>query len=715
MQCTPEEIERKRRLAQERLSKKTKSPFSHCSAETNLNSPPKRTPLETCRSNTAKSPSSYTPYTNKYTPYGKPKPVLQFYGAKNVVTGTCSLISDTRFTVELSSYSAPCIDTFKTISSRFYDSKTKCWNFHLDDYPVFQQKVSSLQPDVVIGKLPAYVLACCRQEKSDFSNVDLSHIDPELHNILMPHQIDGVCFGIEKNGRCYIADEMGLGKTFQALAIANYYKTDWPLLIVTTSSMKNEWEATIHKYLPSVSIMQTQYMVSAKDYIGDSTILILSYDLMSRAIDKLLERQFKVIIMDESHMLKNFKTKCTKVATTLAKIATRVILLSGTPALSRPSELYTQLALLDEKFFGNFFEFSKRYCDGKSTNFGWDSTGKSNLAELEVILAKKFMIRRTKNDILKCLPNKQQEIVNLDVKLNQLSEEDRNSLKSLALLYNSKKAPCDKHAALLTFFAETSKIKIPSVCSFVLQALEIEKKFIVFGHHQRMLDAVEQIVCSKKKKYIRIDGKTTSIQRKYLVDKFQYNDDYVCAILSITAANAGITLTAAKLVIFAELHWNPSILSQAESRAHRIGQDGEVVIRYLLAPGTADDSIWPILQSKQKILKEAGLCKDSFDDLQITNQDLSAKKSVPESPKITSYFPPSDKKENGFESDDDFDKFVTHSEICDKPEDNNSDIFNDGFEEILGNHDITSGNSSPQVSFLDDGLDDILCNVELNI
>lgn len=103
------------------------------------------------------------------------------------------------------------------------------------------------------------------------------------------------------------------------------------------------------------------------------------------------------------------------------------------------------------------------YCDGKTTQFGWDASGKSNLQELEVILSKKFMIRRTKGDVLKSLPNKVQEIVHLDVNLSQFSEEDRRSLTALAAKYQSEKKGNDKHAALLTFFAETAKIKIPSV------------------------------------------------------------------------------------------------------------------------------------------------------------------------------------------------------------------------------------------------------------
>lgn len=209
--------------------------------------------------------------------------------------------------------------------------------------------------------------------------------------------------------------------------------------------------------------MHVQYMTSGKDYISDVKILIVSHDMLTRATDRLLERNFGVFIVDESHVLKNFKAKVTRAATELAKKAKRVILLSGTPALSRPSELYTQLSLLDDKFFGGFIEYSKRYCDGKTTQFGWDASGKSNLQELEIILSKKFMIRRTKGDVLKNLPNKMQEIVHLDVNLSQFSEEDRKCLTALAAKYQREKRGNEKHAALLTFFAETAKIKIPSV------------------------------------------------------------------------------------------------------------------------------------------------------------------------------------------------------------------------------------------------------------
>ncbi|CAL1526743.1 unnamed protein product [Lymnaea stagnalis] len=119
---------------------------------------------------------------------------------------------------------------------------------------------------------------------------------------------------------------------------------------------------------------------------------------------------------------------------------------------------------------------------------------------------------------------------------------------------------------------------------------------------------------AKSVKYIRIDGRTSSEQRNFFCREFQSKDDYRVAILSITAANAGLNLCAANLVVFAELFWNPGILVQAEDRVHRIGQADSVSVQYLVARGTADDYIWPLVQDKLNILSKAGLTRDDFSD-----------------------------------------------------------------------------------------------------
>jgi len=87
-----------------------------------------------------------------------------------------------------------------------------------------------------------------------------------------------------------------------------------------------------------------------------------------------------------------------------------VILLTGTPALSRPSELFTQLQMLDKNFL-KYTEYIIRYCEGKQSTFGWDASGQSNLTELNLLLNQRFMIRRTKDKVLSQLKDKNRYLI----------------------------------------------------------------------------------------------------------------------------------------------------------------------------------------------------------------------------------------------------------------------------------------------------------------
>lgn len=168
-------------------------------------------------------------------------------------------------------------------------------------------------------------------------------------------------FAIEQGGRVMICDEMGLGKTYQALAIADYYADDWPILICTTATTRDSWQRHVNDLLSErlkenqVQLLTSNQQITDKN---DVKVLISSYNMMERNLNELKQYKFGILIFDESHSLKNSKAKCTMGATRLAQNAKRIILLSGTPALSRPVELFSQLKMIDRKFM-DFMEYSK--------------------------------------------------------------------------------------------------------------------------------------------------------------------------------------------------------------------------------------------------------------------------------------------------------------------------------------------------------------------
>ena len=117
-----------------------------------------------------------------------------------------------------------------------------------------------------------------------------------------------------------------------------------------------------------------------------------------------------------------------------------------------------------------------------------------------------------------------------------------------------------------------------------------------------MLDELEGLLNEKKVGFIQMDGRTPTSSRQAMVNRFQTDDTVRVALLSITACNSGLTLTAASLVVFAELYWVPGILNQCEDRVHRIGQKNSVQIQYLCVKDSLDVDMFRALNRKTKTL-----------------------------------------------------------------------------------------------------------------
>ena len=151
----------------------------------------------------------------------------------------------------------------------------------------------------------------------------------------------------------------------------------------------------------------------------------------------------------------------------------------------------------------------------------------------------------------------------------------------------------------------SGEAKITGILEYLDTLLETVDKTILFAHHQAVLNAVENHFKSKHTSigYMRIDGQTRGELRHGYVQKFQNDPECRVAILSITAACLGLTLTAASTVVFAEVHWTPALMLQAEDRAHRIGQTASHInIMYLYGESTLDEILFPMVQFKNAIV-----------------------------------------------------------------------------------------------------------------
>jgi len=450
-------------------------------------------------------------------------------------------------------------------------------------------------------------------EKQCFAEV-LAHARASLASIqlweqLLPFQRTGVERAIVQGGRVLLADEMGLGKTIQAIAIAWVLRKDWPVLIVCPSSLRGAWCREWRDRLAGASLTPSDiHVLETATDAGKPlrAVNIVSYDLVGRLADAQLQR-VGVLILDESHYIKSVDAKRTQFLLPWLKRIPRVLLLTGTPALSRPAELFTQLHGLAPSIFSDWKEFAYRYCGARSTPWkALDTSGATNLSELHRILTQTVMIRRLKAEILDQLPRKERGVAYVEPAAS--TPEQLHAVLDELAATEQKASTGDQQAAskvkalMSKAFHLTAVAKVPAVLAQCADIWRTGHKFLLFAYHELMLDAVEGWLREQQGTWIRIDGKTQVTERQALVDRFQDDPQCRVALLALTAAGAGLTLTAAHVVLFAELYWNPGTLRQAEDRVHRIGQKESVSIRYLILPRSLDDRMWRSVQNKLDIL-----------------------------------------------------------------------------------------------------------------
>lgn len=442
---------------------------------------------------------------------------------------------------------------------------------------------------------------------------------------LLPFQKAGVAYALT-HPKCLIADEMGVGKTIQAISVVNVDESIKKVLIVVPASLKINWARECSKWLTR---SQKVEIVSTKTGWPEADIFVINYDILSK-FPQVHETAWDMMILDESHYLKNPKTSRTKEVfgykDAPAIRARRILALTGTPILNRPIELWPVLRAFGAMTSWKYYV--ERYCGAYQSRWGWNVSGASNLDELQLKLRASCMIRRTKSQVLSELPAKRRQIITLQTNGNTRAvlaeqraqrEQGEKAAKIAERLIASaasekqadyESAVAELGAAEQVAFTEMSKIrhetalaKVPDVVEFVRDALESEFKIVVFAHHLDVIAALMEGLAEFSP--VSLTGEMSLEDRQKSVDSFQTDEKTRVFIGNIKAAGVGITLTAASHVVFAELDWTPALMTQAEDRTHRIGQPNSVLVQHLVLEGSIDARMAEELVSKQNVIDAA--------------------------------------------------------------------------------------------------------------
>ena len=388
-----------------------------------------------------------------------------------------------------------------------------------------------------------------------------------------------------QHDRCLLADEMGLGKTVQALAFLASTGA-MPALVIPPAHLTRNWQEETMRFLrvngqaPRVHIIK-----GLKPYdLPEADVYIMHYLLLRGWKSVLPSLPLRTVIFDEIQELRHSGTEKYSAASLLSDACEHVIGLSGTPIYNRGGEIWNVINILDFHFLGDWESFSREWCSG----YGNQIVLKPDL--LGAYLRREgLMLRRTKQQVLSELPPKRRLVQELDWNdrvYAQLMEPVMHELfrwKQDTALTAQERAMLEEsisqHARQATGVA-----KAPYVCQFVRALLEGGEKVLLFAHHHQVMDLYRKELKSFSPGFIT--GRESTAAKTTAVDRFMSGrTDLLC--ISLRAAS-GLNLQRATCVVFGELDWSPAVHSQAEDRAHRMGQEDSLLCYYLVAPQGSD-------------------------------------------------------------------------------------------------------------------------------
>ena len=470
----------------------------------------------------------------------------------------------------------------------------------------------------------------------------IKEIEPSDHlkPILRPYQVAGYQWlnylkDIKWGG--ILADDMGLGKTVQALSFMEYYRKEnksLKALVVCPTTLIYNWENEITKFTPELTyrIHHGAARTRTKEEIMDHEITITTYGTLRSDIKLLMSIDFDYVVLDESQAIKNPGSKVTKAACLLK--AKNRLCMSGTPLQNNTFDIFAQMNFLNPGMLGTM-EFFRQEFSIPIDKFG-EQDRKDHLRKILF----PFILRRTKEQVAKDLPEKQEMILFCEMESKQRNIYDayRNDFRNqilgtietqgiqksqLTILQGLMKLRqiCDSPAILNEQEKfENHSIKLDELAREITENIG-DHKALIFSQFLGMLALIRAKLEELGVKYEYFDGSTSAPDRQKAIESFQNDEEKRVFLISLKAGGVGLNLTAADYVYIVDPWWNPAVEQQAIDRTHRIGQTKNIFAYRMICKDTIEDKILKLQEKKRALAKDI-ISDDSSFVKTLTREDV---------------------------------------------------------------------------------------------
>ncbi len=407
-----------------------------------------------------------------------------------------------------------------------------------------------------------------------------------------------------------LADDMGLGKTIQTIAFILGVKeriikgTDstLPDLIVVPPSLVFNWKMEFENFAPKLKVLEYVGVNREMKFQG-LDVIITTYELIRREIEKFMKLKFNIIVFDEAQLIKNLLADRSKAVRKLNSVYK--LCLTGTPIENNLLEYYAIMDLALPGIYDSLPSFKNLI--------------KENQYDEILKKAKAFILRRTKANILKELPTKVE--TNQFLELNNLQKEVYQNLLDkihniIDMAYNQQSVQ-QSHFIALTAILRLRQLCIspalinkefnpqsPKIEFLISKLVELKKennKALVFSQFTKALDILEPFLNASHINFLRLDGSVPQKERKNLIRQFREDPKQQVFIMSLKAGGLGLNLTSASYIFNLDPWWNPAMENQATARAHRIGQKQKVFVTKLIMLNTIEEKIMQLKEQKEQL------------------------------------------------------------------------------------------------------------------